>query len=417
MMPVRQDFRENFHLAFDTIRTHKLRSFLAVLGVLIGVALIILVVGLVQGFRSSISEEIASEGLDTAWVARFTQGPGLNGRRPKEERERKPLVFGDAQAVMTQCPAVKQTAVSVFEWTQPHTVRYQSSQVAGGEFRGTFPAYLEVYSNANIKAGRFFTETENEHRDNVVVLGENIATALFGKVDSALDKQVLVDGVNFRVIGVLEKPVGLFGTADEDRRVVMPFYTFFKIYPASFELAMRILAYPGKLDLAVDQIRDVLRRRRNVPYDKPDTFAIQTNVEMVKQFNDIIGGVVLVIVVLSSIGLLIGGMGVMNIMLVSVTERTREIGVRKAIGARSRDITWQFLFEAMTLTGTGGLIGIIVGSAIVMLVPVVSSLKAIVPLWAVIVGFTVSVSIGLIFGVWPATKAAKLNPVEALRYE
>ena len=186
---------------------------------------------------------------------------------------------------------------------------------------------------------------------------------------------------------------------------------------SSFELAMRILAYPGKLDMAVDQIREVLRRRRNVPYDKPDTFAIQTNVEMVKQFNDIIGGVVLVIVVLSSIGLLIGGMGVMNIMLVSVTERTREIGVRKAIGARSRDITWQFLFEAMTLTGTGGLIGIIVGSAIVMLIPVVSSLKAIVPLWAVIVGFTVSVGIGLIFGVWPATKAAKLNPVEALRYE
>jgi ABC-type antimicrobial peptide transport system permease subunit len=405
MTPVRQDFRENLGLAFDTIRTHKLRSFLAVLGVLIGVALIILVVGLVQGFRTSISEEIASEGLDTAWVARFTQGPGLNGRRPKEERERKPLTFADAQAVMTQCPAVKQTAVSVFEWTQPHTVRYQSNQVAGGE------------SNANIKAGRFFTETENEHRDNVVVLGENIATALFGKVDSALDKPVLVDGVNFRVIGVLEKPVGLFGTSDEDRRVVMPYYTFFKIYPASFELAMRILAYPGKLDLAVDQIRDVLRRRRNVPYDKPDSFAIQTNVEMVKQFNDIIGGVVLVIVVLSSIGLLIGGMGVMNIMLVSVTERTREIGVRKAIGARSRDITWQFLFEAMTLTGTGGLIGIVVGSAIVMLIPVVSSLKAIVPLWAVIVGFTVSVGIGLIFGVWPATKAAKLNPVDALRYE
>ncbi len=417
MMPVRQDFRENLGLAFDTIRTHKLRSFLAVLGVLIGVALIILVVGLVQGFKSSISEEIASEGLDTAWVARFTQGPGLHGRRPKEERERKPLTFEDAQAVMSQCPAVKQTAVSVFEWTQPHTVRYQSSQVSGGEFRGTFPAYLEVYSNANIKAGRFFTQTENEHRESVVVLGENIATALFGKVDLAIDKEVLVDGVNFRVIGVLEKPVGLFGTADEDRRVVIPYYTFFKIYPASFELAMRILAYPGKLDLAVDQIRDVLRRRRNVPYDKPDSFAIQTNVEMVKQFNDIIGGVVLVIVVLSSIGLLIGGMGVMNIMLVSVTERTREIGVRKAIGARSRDITWQFLFEAMTLTGAGGLIGIIVGSAIVMLIPVVSSLKAIVPLWAVIVGFTVSVSVGLIFGVWPATKAAKLNPVEALRYE
>jgi putative ABC transport system permease protein len=417
MMPVRQDFRENLGLAFDTIRTHKLRSFLAVLGVLIGVALIILVVGLVQGFRTSISEEIASEGLDTAWVARFTQGPGLNGRRPKEERERKPLTFADAQAVMTQCPAVKQTAISVFEWTQPHTVRYQSNQVAGGEFRGTFPAYLEVYSNANIKAGRFFTETENDHRENVVVLGENIATALFGKVDAALDKQVLVDGVNFRVIGVLEKPVGLFGTSDEDRRVVMPYYTFFKIYPASFELAMRILAYPGKLDLAVDQVRDVLRRRRNVPYDKPDSFAIQTNVEMVKQFNDIIGGVVLVIVVLSSIGLLIGGMGVMNIMLVSVTERTREIGVRVAVGATEQAIRLQFLGESIMLSLVGGAMGVLFGIFGSYLVGQTLHWPIQMSVEAVVVAAMFSIAVGVFFGYYPARKASLLDPIEALRYE
>jgi putative ABC transport system permease protein len=227
----------------------------------------------------------------------------------------------------------------------------------------------------------------------------------------------LVDGSNFVVIGVLQKPTGGFGNNDEDRRVVIPFYTFRKLYPAAFEIAMRFLAYPGRLDAAVDQVREVLRRRRNVPYDKPDNFAIQTNMEIRKQFNEIIGGVVLAIVVLSSIGLLIGGMGVMNIMLVSVTERTREIGVRKAIGARRSDITWQFLFEAMTLTGAGGLMGILAGSIIVFLIPMVTDLKAVVPAWAVIIGFTVSVGIGLVFGVWPATKAAKLNPVEALRYE
>lgn len=413
---LRQDYRENFRLAFDTIRTHKLRSFLAVLGVMIGVALIILVVGLVQGFRETIQDEITSEGLDTAWVARFTQGP-RSGRRPKEERERKPLIREDGIAVMQSCPAVKQTAVSIFEWTQPHSVKYQKNQVQGGEFRGTFPAYLEVYSNANLKAGRFFSEAENEHRENLVVLGENVATALFPSVNDALQKEVLVDGSNFVVIGVLEKPIGGFGNNDEDRRVVIPFYTFRKLYPAAFEIAMRFLAYPGQLDAAVDQVREVLRRRRNVPYDKPDNFAIQTNMEIRKQFNEIIFGVVLAIVVLSSIGLLIGGMGVMNIMLVSVTERTREIGVRKAIGARRSDITWQFLFEAMTLTGVGGLMGILVGSIIVFLIPLVTSLKAVVPAWAVIIGFSVSVGIGLIFGVWPATKAAKLNPVEALRYE
>jgi ABC-type antimicrobial peptide transport system permease subunit len=413
---MQSDFKENLQLAFDTVRTHKLRSFLAILGVMIGVSLIILVVGLVQGFRQTIQDEITAEGMDTAFVSRFDQGP-QNGHRPKDEKARKQLTLEDAMAIRDLCPAIKQIAVSAFQWQTTHTARYQKNEVEGTDFRGTFPAYLEVYSNATMKAGRFFTEAENEHRENVVVIGENIAKAFFPNISDALGKQILVDGSTYLVVGVFEKPSGGFGTNDEDRRTVIPYYTFMNLYSGSFEIGYRFLAYPGKLDSAVDQLREVLRRRRNVPYGAPDNFSIQTQVEVVQKFNDIIGGVVLAVVVLSSIGLLIGGMGVMNIMLVSVTERTREIGVRKAIGARSRDITWQFLFEAMTLTGTGGIIGILLGSGIVALVPVVSSLKAVVPAWAVIMGFTVSVSIGLIFGVWPATKASRLNPVEALRYE
>ena len=339
------------------------------------------------------------------------------GMEPESPRLRKPLTLQDGLAILRMSPAVKQLAISVFQWELAHNARYQSNEVQGAEFRGTFPAYLEVYSNATMKAGRFFTDIENDHRDNVVVLGENTAQALFRNIDDALGKEVIVDGSKFLVVGVLQKQNGGFGTSDEDRRVIIPFYTFFKLYPGSYEIGMRMLAYPGKLYPAMDQIRETLRRRRNVPYEKPDDFSIQSNVEAVKQFDDIIYGVVLAIVVLSSIGLLIGGMGVMNIMLVSVTERTREIGVRKAIGAKRSDITWQFLFEAMTLTGAGGLIGILVGSALVWLVPHVTQMKAVVPMWAVVVGFSVSVSIGLIFGVWPATKAARLNPVEALRYE
>ena len=413
---MKQDYKENLLLAFDTIRAHKLRSFLAILGVMIGVALIILVVGLVQGFRVTIQNEISAEGINTAWIDRFSQGPH-NGRRPKEERLRKPLTLEDGMAIQQLCPAVQQTAVSKFQWELAHTAKYGNNLMEGADFRGTFPAYLEVYSNATMKAGRFFTQIENEHRENVVVIGEDVSKAFFPSAESALDKDILVDGTSYRVVGVLARPTGGFGTSDQDRRVVIPYYTFEKLYPASFEVGIRFLAYPGKLDAAVDQVREVLRRRRNVPYDKPDNFSIQTNVEIRRQFDDIIGGVVLAIVVLSSIGLLIGGMGVMNIMLVSVTERTREIGVRKAIGARSRDITWQFLFEAMALTGTGGLIGLLVGATIVFLVPIVSQLNAVVPIWAVITGFSVSVGIGLVFGVWPATKAARLNPVEALRYE
>jgi putative ABC transport system permease protein len=413
---MRQDFKENLQLALDTVRANKLRSFLAILGVMIGVALIILVVGLVQGFRQTVQDEITAEGIDTAFISRFDQGP-QNQRRPKDEKLRKPLTLEDGLAIHELCPAVKEIAISGFQWSEAHSARYQRNIVEGTDFRGTFPAYLTVYSNATMKAGRFFTESENDHRENVVVIGEDVSKAFFPSIQDAMGKEMLVDGSTFTVIGVLEKPPGGFGTGDEDRRVVIPFYTFMKMYPGSYEIGFRFLAYPGKLDAAVDQIREVLRRRRNVPYNKPDNFSIQTQLEAAQNFNDIIFGVVLAIIVLSSIGLLIGGVGVMNIMLVSVTERTREIGVRKAIGARSSDITWQFLFEAMTLTGAGGIIGILFGSSIVFLIPVVTSMKAVVPLWAVVVGFTVSVSIGLIFGVWPATKAARLNPVEALRYE
>ena len=414
---MKQDYKENLALAFDTLRTHKLRSFLAVLGVMIGVGLIILVVGLVDGFKMVIQDEITQEGIDTAWVQRFNENFNNNARRPKEERERKPLTLEDGEAILPACPDVKQVAVSIFQWETPHSVRYQNNEVQGIEFRGTFPAFLEVYSNATMAAGRFFTDTENIHRDNVAVVGENVATALYGTIPDAIGKNILVDGSTFQLIGVLQKPVGGFGTNDEDRRVVLPYYTFRKIYPAAFEVFIRFLAYPGRVDKAVDEVRDVLRRRRNVPYDKRDDFFIQTNRETAQQFNDIIKSTVVAIIVLSSIGLLIGGVGVMNIMLVSVTERTREIGVRKAIGARSADITWQFLFEAMTLTGLGGVIGILVGGGATMLIPVVTSLKAVVTPWAVIIGFTVSVSIGLIFGVWPAMKASRLDPVEALRYE
>ncbi|MFZ0038149.1 MAG: ABC transporter permease, partial [Candidatus Acidiferrales bacterium] len=228
---MKQDYRENLTLAFDTLRSHKLRSFLAVLGVTIGVGLIILVVGLVEGFRANIQKEITSEGIDTAWVQRFGEGFGTNGRRPKEERERKPLTLEDGDAILPACPTVKSVAVSIFQWELTHSVRYQANEVQGVEFRGTFPAFLEVYSNAAMRAGRFFTDTENDHRDNVADIGENIATALYGNIDDAVGKTINVDGSEFLVIGVLDRPAGTFGMDDEDRRVILPYYTFRKLYP------------------------------------------------------------------------------------------------------------------------------------------------------------------------------------------
>jgi putative ABC transport system permease protein len=218
-------------------------------------------------------------------------------------------------------------------------------------------------------------------------------------------------------VGVVEKPKGGIGLGDEDRRVLIPFSTFRKTYPDADEIQMRAQAYPKMLDSAVDEIREVLERRRGVPYGGKDNFSIVTAEQEVSEFHNIMLKVYLAMIVLSAIGLLIGGVGVMNIMLVSVTERTREIGLRKAIGAKSKDITWQFLLEAMTLTGLGGVIALIIVFALVLLIRVTLQWPGEVPFWAAATGIIVSVSIGLIFGVWPATKAAKLDPVEALRYE
>src|SRR5712692_2318871 len=390
-----QDYRENLFLALDTLRAHKLRSFLTVLGVVIGVAVIMLVAALLTGFDQTVTEAITGYGADTAFISRFDFGPRV-GRRPKEERERKPLTLEDGEAIMEQCPAVKQVTVWIVWWEQPHKVRYKDSEVVGIEFRGAFPNFPQVYDNATMKQGRFFTQAENLHREKVVVVGEDVSNALFPNLE-AVGKELLIDGSSFLVIGVFEKPKGGFGGNDEDKRVIIPYYTFRKVYPAAYEQNIRIQAEKDKLDLAVDQARDVLLRRRNVAYDKPDTFSIQTSQQAVEQFHAIVG--------------------MMNIMLVSVTERTREIGVRKAIGARRRDVVWQFLLEAMTLTGIGGILGMLLAGGVVILVRAATEKKDTVPLWAVIAGFTVSITIGLIFGVWPAMKAARLDPVDALRYE
>ena len=411
-----QEIRENLRLAFDTLLEHKLRSFLTMLGVVMGVGVLMLVAALLTGFNESVVETITSFGADTASVTRFSQAPRFGDPRPQEERLRKPLTFEDSQALAACCASIQAVTVWISQWEQPHQLRYRGNEVDGIDLRGTLPNYPAVYANAAMREGRYFTEAENLHRDDLVVLGRDAAAALFGQL-SAVGKDVQVDGSALEVIGVLERPNGNFGFDDEDRRVLMPYQTFRKSYPAAYENAFRIQGRTGQLDAAVDDAREVLRRRRKVAYGKPDNFLIQTAQQQIEQFHAIVGMVAVAMVVLSSIGLLIGGVGVMNIMLVSVTERTREIGVRKAIGARRRDITWQFLAEAMALTGAGGVAGILLVESVVAVVRYATSMKPAVPLWALVAGVGVSLSIGLLFGVWPAIKAAQLDPVEALRYE
>jgi ABC-type antimicrobial peptide transport system permease subunit len=412
---LRQDWRENLKLALDTIRTHKLRSFLTVLGVVIGVAVIIIVGALLVGFDSAVQADISQFGADTSFVSKW--GGGIRvGRLSKEERMRKDLTAEDGFAIKELCPAVKSVAISLFPEDEANRLRYRDQEIVGLDFRGTFPSFVEVYANAAMKSGRFLTEADVHHRAMVVVIGESIAETLFPHTDP-LDKEILVNGDTFRVIGVFEKPKGEFSDSNEDKRVVIPYTTMRKLYPQAKEHGLRVQAFEGQLDAMVDQVRELLRRRRNDPYSAPDSFGITTAKQTVEQFHAIVAGVAIVTFAISMVGLMVGGVGVMNIMLVSVTERTREIGVRKAIGARRRDITAQFLFEAVALTGLGGLLGILIGGGFAQLIHLLTGFMTAVPLWAVAAGLSLSVGVGLFFGIWPAMKAARLDPVEALRYE
>lgn len=411
-----QAYGENLRQAMDTLRNHKLRSALTVFGVVLGVSVIMLVAALITGFDQKIQENIKQFGADTAFITKWDQGRH-GGPPPPEERQRKPLTLDDARALTESCPAVKTvTAFIMTDWDHAHTVRTKAGEVSAIDFRGVQANFGLVYANAATLEGRFISEGDDLHKEKVVMLGENVAPVLFPE-GHAIGKDVIIDGTDFQVVGVVEKPKGGFGMGDEDRRVLIPFSTFKKTYPSADEINIRAQAYPNMLDTAVDQMKEVMERRRNVPYGGKDNFSITTAEQTVEEFHNIMQMVYLAMVVLSSIGLLIGGVGVMNIMLVSVTERTREIGVRKAIGAKSKDITWQFLLEAMTLTGMGGVLALILVNALVLLIRVLLQWPGVVPVWAAVTGIAVSVSIGLIFGVWPAVKAAKLDPVEALRYE
>jgi putative ABC transport system permease protein len=411
-----QAYGENLRQAMDTLRTHKLRSALTVFGVVLGVSVIMLVAALLTGFDNQIQENINQYGADTAFITKWDQGRH-GGPPPLEEQQRKPLTVEDAIALKEQCPAVK--GVTVFiqtNWRKEHTVRTKDGEVTGIDYRGVQPNFGEVYANAATLEGRFIGEGDDLHKEKVVMLGQNVAPVLFPE-GHPIGKDVMIDGTDFKVIGVVEKPKGGFGMGDEDRRVLIPFSTFKKTYPEADEIQMRAQAYPKMLNQAVDQMTEVMERRRNVPYGGKDNFSIATAEQEVSNFHSIMVMVYLAMIVLSAIGLLIGGVGVMNIMLVSVTERTREIGLRKAIGAKRKDITWQFLLEAMTLTGMGGLIALVLVFLLVLLIRLTLQWPGVVPFWAAATGIVVSVTIGLIFGVWPAVKAAKLDPVEALRYE
>jgi len=410
----RHQARENLLLALDTLRTHKFRAFLTILGVLIGTATVILVASIFKGLDQQMVE--FAEGFGTRTLFIFKWDPGINFHVSREEWMRKPLTFEDAMAIRDQCPSVETVSVEAVRFGPAVTSKYKGQEMVDTNFRGAMPEQFQTI-NAELQDGRLYTEVDNLHRRDVAVVGADVTQRFFENEDP-IGKSLNVDGHNFEIIGTLAKRKQFLGDNGNDRIVLIPYWTYKKYYPLVKENFLTAMALQGKLDQAKDEVESLLRRRRKDKPTDPDSFGIATADSFIGQFRSIMGTIVLVTIVVSSIGLMVGGIGVMNIMLVSVTERTREIGVRKAIGARRSDITWQFLLEAMTLTGMGGVAGIATGYALSLLIRTfLPSLPSTVPVWSVVAGFVVAVGIGLFFGLWPALKASRLDPIVALRYE
>jgi putative ABC transport system permease protein len=404
-------------LALNTIREHKMRAFLTVLGVIMGTGTIIAVGSVIVGLDGAISDILRGFGPNNAIVFKFQFA--FRGRITPEELQRKPLTWENARAIQERCPAVQQVSPYLFTPAAmtgrgTDVAKYKSNDLYNLQMGGTDESY-QVGGSAEIMRGRFLADYDNAHHLPVAVVGEDVPKALMADEDP-IGKWINVDGHQFEIIGVMKRPPTSLG--QDDTRVLLPYFTMKKVMPEARENMLVVVAKPGRLADAIDQTAAVLRIERHVRADKPDNFSISTAEQMLERFHNITGMVATVMIALSSVGLLVGGIGVMNIMLVSVTERTREIGVRKAVGARRRDIVMQFLTEAVVLTGLGGLIGMTLGWLLSTATRLVfPSLPTAVPLWAAVLGVAVSVGVGVFFGIWPANKAARLDPVEALRYE
>jgi putative ABC transport system permease protein len=415
----RQTIRESLGVAIDMVRVHRFRAFLTVLGVVIGTTTVILVTSIVSGLDRQLVDVAQQFGTRTIWIYKLQFGAPR--RLTPEERTRKPLSYEDAMAIKEQCPSAETVSVELLRnlgefGLQPVTARYRGHEMLNALFVGVTSQHLQIL-NTTLSQGRFLSEPDDFHRRDVAVIGNSVRERFFAGIDP-VGKTILVDGRSLEVVGALAKFKSFLGDDDNDRAIFMPYHSFKRAYPETRDNFICVLAREGKLDQARDEVTELLRRRRRVKPSEPDNFGISSAEAIIGEFRQVIGTVAVVMVVISSIGLLVGGIGVMNIMLMSVTERTREIGLRKAVGARRRDIAWQFILEAMALTAAGGAIGVSLGflgsAAIRTFVP---SLPSTVPLWSVVAGFSVASGVGLFFGIWPAMKAARLDPIGALRHE
>jgi putative ABC transport system permease protein len=413
-------FLENLKMALSTLKANKLRSFLTIFGIVIGVVVVMLIGSIVSGVDTAIKKEIESFGTNSIFVYKFdfavrTSAPS------REERMRKPLTLEDAQAIQnisTIKAAVPFLDISNNFFGQKILVTGKNGKTSSSvQLNGTFPE-MEKTETEVLVEGRWFTDSEDQTKADVCVIGDFVRESYF-PFESPIGKTLEIGGREFRVIGLLQKREQLFGGGggnnDQSNIIYMPMGAALRLKPFADDIFVLAVSKEGFLETSKQQIEDLLRIRRKVKLGEKNNFAMETADSIVGQFRSLLAGTALVSIVLASVALLIAGIGVMNIMLVSVTERTKEIGIRKAIGAKKSDILWQFLIEAATLTGFGGLLGLAIGWFLTFLIALV--FPSYVPLWAPPLGLGISVSIGIFFGIYPAWKAARMDPIEALRYE
>ncbi len=412
-------FYENLKMALATLRGNKLRSFLTIIGVVVGVITVMLISSIISGIGLAVEEQVKAFGTRSIFI--YKRDIGISFGRPSREiRMRPDLTLDDALAlrqlseVETSVPFLN---VSSGFFGNRTIVSAKGKQTQNIQLSGTLPE-IELAGTEILIEGRWFNQAESDAKRDVCLIGETVKETFF-PYESPVGETLEINGRAFLIIGHLQKKEQLFGGGggnnDESNTIFLPFHAAQRIKPRADDIFILAIAREGRLQEARDQIEDLLRVRRQVAYGKPNNFATATADSIIDQFQSITAGVALAMIVISSIGLMIGGIGVMNIMLVSVTERTREIGIRKAVGAKKSDILLQFLIEAATLTGFGGLVGLAIGWALTLLVSLV--FPSYVPWWAPVAGFFASVGIGVIFGIWPAWKAARLDPIESLRYE
>ncbi len=411
---------EAFQLALSAINQYRFQSSLTLLGLIMGVATVIVVVALIQGLDNTVKDALSRLNPNTFVVGRI--GFSDFGSPDFQEllKKRPPLTMDDAQAVRAECPSVKLLSPFYAKMAfDPIHIWYKGEEAQSPLLRGVDHNFGDV-TGIVVDRGRSFTMTDSTGRRDICILGRTIADGLFGAEDP-LGKMIHIDGAVYEVIGLLEEREVLFGGPSENQIVLIPFGTFDKRYAErekEFLQFFCLVNTPEDVERGMDEAREMLRHHRRIKSDDPDNFAVFASNQIVDIWTQASSGVSVLMIGIASLGLFIGGIGVMNIMLVSVTERTAEIGLRKAVGARRRDVLWQFLLEATMLTVLGGIAGVIVGIGIAVFIQfVVPSLKASISVGAIVAGLIVSMSIGIFFGLWPAYRAARLNPIDALRYE